>query len=34
VLARDGERERPGPRSIGHRARFVLDHVTCRVLLV
>jgi hypothetical protein len=33
VLARDGERERPGPRSIGHRARFV-DHVTCRVLLV
>ena len=34
VLARDGDHARPGPRSIGHSARFVLDHVTCRVLLV
>jgi hypothetical protein len=34
VLARDGDRTRPGPKSIGHAARFVLDHVTCRVLLV
>ncbi|MDX6597456.1 MAG: hypothetical protein QOE87_1343 [Gaiellales bacterium] len=34
VLARDGERGRPGPHSIGRHVRFVLDHVTCRVLLV
>jgi hypothetical protein len=34
VLSRDGDRTRPGPRSVGHAARFVLDHVTCRVLLV
>ena len=34
VLARDGDRSRPGPRSIGYAARYVLDHVTCRVLLV
>jgi hypothetical protein len=34
VLARDGDRARPGPKSIGHAARFVIDHVTCRVLLI
>jgi nucleotide-binding universal stress UspA family protein len=34
VMSRDGDRSRPGPRSVGHAARFVLDHVTCRVLLV
>jgi hypothetical protein len=34
VLSRDGDRSRPGPKSIGHAARFVLDHVTCRVMLV
>jgi hypothetical protein len=34
VLSRDGDRARPGPKSVGHAARFVLDHVTCRVLLV
>lgn len=33
LLARDGEL-RPGPKSIGRRARFVLDHAPCRVLLV
>jgi nucleotide-binding universal stress UspA family protein len=33
VLARDGER-RPGPKSLGPRARFVVDHATCPVLLV
>ena len=27
VLSRDGDRGRPGPKSIGHAARFVLDHV-------
>lgn len=34
ILARDGDRTRLGPRSIGHAARFVLDHAPCRVLLV
>ena len=33
VLARDGER-RPGPKSLGPRTRFVVDHAPCRVLLV
>ncbi|AGL21459.1 universal stress protein [Actinoplanes sp. N902-109] len=34
VLARDGDRTRLGPRSLGHRTRFVVDHAPCRVLLV
>ena len=34
VIARDGDRSRLGPRSIGPQARFVLDHAPCRVLLV
>jgi nucleotide-binding universal stress UspA family protein len=34
VLARDGDRGRPGPHSLGPRARFVVDHAPCRVLLV
>lgn len=34
VLARDGDRERLGPRSLGPAARFVVDHAPCRVLLV
>ncbi|MFF5292477.1 universal stress protein [Paractinoplanes globisporus] len=34
VLARDGDHTRLGPRSIGHHARFVIDHAPCRVLLV
>jgi nucleotide-binding universal stress UspA family protein len=34
VLARDGDRERAGPHSLGPQARFVVDHVPCRVLLV
>jgi nucleotide-binding universal stress UspA family protein len=33
VLARDGE-DRRGPRSLGPRARFVVDHAACEVLLV
>ena len=33
VMARDGE-PRPGPKSIGPRVRFVLDHAPCEVLLV
>ena len=34
VLARDGDRARPGPKSLGPPARFVVDHAPCRVLLV
>jgi nucleotide-binding universal stress UspA family protein len=34
VLARDGDHTRLGPHSIGHHARFVIDHAPCRVLLV
>jgi nucleotide-binding universal stress UspA family protein len=34
VLARDGDHERLGPRSIGPAARFVVDHAPCSVLLV
>jgi nucleotide-binding universal stress UspA family protein len=33
VLARDGEPRRE-PKSIGHYARFVVDHASCPVLLV
>ena len=34
ILARDGDRERLGPRSIGPKTRFVIDHAPCRVLLI
>jgi nucleotide-binding universal stress UspA family protein len=34
VLARDGERDRPGPHSLRPPTRFVLDHAPCDVLLV
>jgi len=34
VVARDGDRLRPGPRSLGHATRFVVDHAPCAVLLV
>jgi nucleotide-binding universal stress UspA family protein len=34
VLARDGDRSRPGPHSLGPPARFVVDHAPCPVLLV
>ena len=33
VLARGGDREHRGPRSLGHAARFVVDHAPCAVLL-
>jgi len=33
ILARDGE-ARLGPKSIGPRTRFALDHAPCQVLLV
>jgi nucleotide-binding universal stress UspA family protein len=34
VLARDGDHQRLGPRSLGPAARFVVDHAPCRVLLI
>ncbi|MFC4907115.1 universal stress protein [Actinomadura gamaensis] len=34
ILARDGDRSRPGPHSLGPAARFVVDHASCPVLLV
>jgi nucleotide-binding universal stress UspA family protein len=34
VLARDGDRDRLGPRSLGPATRFVIDHAPCRVLLI
>jgi nucleotide-binding universal stress UspA family protein len=34
VVARDGDRRRLGPRSIGPASRFVIDHAPCPVLLV
>jgi nucleotide-binding universal stress UspA family protein len=34
VVARDGDQSRLGPRSLGHAARFVVDHAPCPVLLV
>ena len=34
VLARDGDRARLGPRSLGPASRFVVDHAPCPVLLV
>ena len=34
VLARDGDREWLGPRSLGPDARFVVDHAPCQVLLI
>jgi nucleotide-binding universal stress UspA family protein len=34
VVARDGDRSRLGPRSLGPHSRFVVDHAPCPVLLV
>ena len=34
ILARDGDRTRPGPKSLGRAGRFVVDHAPCPVLLV
>lgn len=33
VLARDGDRSRLGPRSLGRDSRFVVDHAPCTVVL-
>jgi nucleotide-binding universal stress UspA family protein len=34
VVARDGDRSRLGPKSLGKATRFVVDHAACPVLLV
>jgi hypothetical protein len=34
VCARDGDRTRLGPHSLGHHTRFVVDHAPCAVLLI
>ena len=34
ILARDGDRTRLGPKSLGPASRFVVDHAPCPVLLV
>ena len=34
IVARDGDRERLGPKSLGKATRFVVDHAACPVLLV
>jgi nucleotide-binding universal stress UspA family protein len=34
IMARDGDRSRLGPRSLGKTTRFVVDHAACPVLLV
>jgi nucleotide-binding universal stress UspA family protein len=34
IMARDGDRTRLGPKSLGRAARFVVDHAACPVLLV
>jgi nucleotide-binding universal stress UspA family protein len=34
VVARDGDRSRLGPKSLGQATRFVVDHAACPVLLV
>ena len=34
VLARDGDRDRLGPKSLDKATRFVVDHAACPVLLV
>lgn len=34
VVARDGDRSRLGPKSLGRITRFVVDHAACPVLLV
>ena len=34
IVARDGDRSRLGPKSLGKATRFVVDHAVCPVLLV
>jgi nucleotide-binding universal stress UspA family protein len=34
IVARDGDRSRLGPKSLGKEVRFVVDHAPCPVLLI
>ncbi|WP_223839165.1 hypothetical protein [Saccharopolyspora pogona] len=34
ILARDGDRTHPGPKSLSAATRFAVDHAPCPVLLV
>jgi nucleotide-binding universal stress UspA family protein len=34
IVARDGDRSRLGPKSLGKTTRFVVDHAACPVLLI
>jgi nucleotide-binding universal stress UspA family protein len=34
ILTRDGDRSRPGPKSLGPASRFIVDHAPCPILLV
>ncbi|MFZ0752316.1 MAG: universal stress protein, partial [Trebonia sp.] len=34
IVARDGDRSRLGPKSLGKATRFVVDHAPCPVLVV
>jgi nucleotide-binding universal stress UspA family protein len=34
ILARDGDRSRLGPHSLGKAARFIIDHAPCTVVLL
>jgi nucleotide-binding universal stress UspA family protein len=34
IIARDGDRNRLGPRSLGRQARFIIDHAPCTVELI
>ncbi|WOP19089.1 universal stress protein [Raineyella sp. LH-20] len=34
IISRDGDRSRLGPSSLGHHARFIIDHAPCTVELI
>lgn len=34
IIARDGDRSRLGPHSLGRQARFIIDHAPCTVELI
>ena len=34
IVARDGDRRRLGPHSLGPHTRFAIDHAPCRVLII
>jgi nucleotide-binding universal stress UspA family protein len=34
IVARDGDRSRLGPKSLGKATRFIVDHAPCPVLLI